>query len=221
MEITSFEIAEQFTPDWFILRQGRFTASNAWKLMTDPRSKEAKESGELSETANTYVLEKVWESLSGSTTTGIDNAATQWGVEQEPNCKKWYTKITGNEVKECGLFETREVNVLASPDGLVNYDGLIECKAPFNGSIHLKHCFITNDEYFKSNHKEYYWQMQTQMLVTGRLWCDFVSFDPRIESNLGLFIYRLNRNETDIKLLIDKVNNATIIFNEYKKLFTK
>lgn len=211
---------ETYSPEWFKLRQGRFTASNAWKLVVEPRTKQAKESGELSETTNTYILEKVWETLSGLSTLNVDNAATQWGVEQEPNAVKWYEKITGNTTKGCGLFERENVAMLATPDRLCNEEGLVEVKCPFNGANHLNHCFITNDEYFKTNHKEHYWQMQAQMWIAEKKWCDFVSFDPRIESNLGLFIYRVNRNHEDIMKLVEKTDQAKEVYDNYLKMFS-
>ena len=208
-----------YSPEWFAVRQGQFTASDAWRLMVEPRTKQAKENNELSETTNTYVLEKVWEALSGLSAVNIDNAATQWGVEQEPNAKKWYTKITGIDIKACGLFEVAGIPLLATPDGLVGNDGLIEVKCPYNGAIHLKHCFIESQDYFKENHREYYWQIQCQLLITERYWCDFVSFDPRIESNLGMFIFRVKRDNDDIEMLIEKSKQAKSVYENYLKLF--
>ena len=57
------------------------------------------------------------------------------------------------------------------------------------------------------------------MLLSGRNWCDFVSFDPRIISDLGLFIFRLNRNDEVIEKMKSKVIIARNLFNQYVKTF--
>ena len=38
--------------------------------------------------------------------------------------------------------------------------------------------------------KDYYWQVQGLMWVTGRKWWDFCSFDPRMVGNTRLYVYR-------------------------------
>jgi predicted phage-related endonuclease len=60
-------------------------------------------------------------------------------------------------------------------------------------------------------------QMQTQMWVTGRAWCDFVSFDPRVPNHLQLFIVRLERDddliermETEVHKFLSEVENSLI-----------
>ena len=210
-----------YSPEWFKARCGTFTASEIYKLMTEPRLKADKEAGNLSEGANTYVLEKVHEKLTGITKVGIDNHATQWGVENEPLSLKWYGIKTGNKVEDSYLcYKDGLEGFSCTPDGFVNDDGLIETKSPWNGANHIKHCFITTDEGFKSEHPNYFWQCQAQMLITGRKWCDYVSFDPRIDSSLGLFIYRLHANEECHRMLIDKVTKARTYFNDIYTLFS-
>lgn len=209
---------EIYSPEWFKSRQGNFTGSEVWKLMTKPRSK--KET--ISKTAETYILEKVWEKLSGLTKSGIDNFATEWGNENEPKAKKWYTNLTGNEVHESKLVYLNDLNgFTGSPDGLVGEDGMIEIKCPYNGANHLKHCFITNDEYFKTEHNDYYYQIQSYLMLTGREWCDFVSFDPRIDSQLGMFIYRVNSDLELHEVMKEKIIKAREIFNGYYESFNK
>lgn len=208
---------EPYSPAWYTTRQGCFTGSEAWKLMTEPRSK--KES--ISKTAETYILEKVWEKLSGKTKSGIDNFATEWGNEQEPNAVRFYEKLSGNTCQETTLIYSKELPYLiGTPDRYVGVDGMIEVKCPFNGANHLQHCFITTDEYFRDEFKEYYWQIQTYLYLSEREWCDFVSFDPRIDSELGLFIYRLKRDNEQIIRLKDKAIEAKILFDEFYKVFS-
>ena len=213
---------EPYSPDWFKTRQGSFTGSEIYKLMTEPRTKAAKEKGELSEGANTYVLEKVWEKLSGRTKGGVDNFATEWGNENEPKAVLWYEKLTGRKCEETNLLYSKEYPYISgTPDRFVGEDGMIELKCPFNGANHLKHCFITDSEYFKSEHNDYYWQMMCYLYLSGRQWCDFVSFDPRIDSDLGMFIYRVERNEGDVSQMLEKAKIARELFDGYYAIFSK
>ena len=213
---------QPYSPEWWNLRHGCFTGSEFFKLVGEPRSKAAKEDGELSDTALTYILEKVHEKLTGLTKMGIDNFATQWGVEHEPLAAKWYAKLTGNTLIDPTLcFHSTLEGFSCTPDKFVGEDGLCEIKCPANGANHLKHCFITTNEYFKKEHPDKYWQVMVQMNITGRKWCDFVSFDPRINSDMGMFIYRVEYSETEGKFIEDKLKKAREIYNEYLTLFSK
>jgi hypothetical protein len=48
--------------------------------------------------------------------------------------------------------------------------------------------------------------MQAQMAVTGRQWCDFVSFDPRLPDGLELLIVRVNRDDKYIDMMENEVS---------------
>ncbi len=211
---------QPYSHEWWSKRHGCFTASEIHKLMSEPKSKEAKEAGELSDGALTYVLEKVHEKLTGKAKMGIDNFATQWGIEHEPLAAMWYQKLTGNTIKEPTLcFHETQEGFSCTPDKFVNDDGLTEIKCPANGANHLKHCFITTNEFFKIEHKEYYWQIVAQLSVTKRIWCDFLSFDPRINNDFGMFIYRVKDVQKDISLMESKLKKARDMYNGYLETF--
>ena len=85
-------------------------------------------------------------------------------------------------------------------------DGLLEIKCP-NTTTQLKRAL--SDDYSSS----YKAQIQCQLWVTGREWCDFVSFDPRLSGKAGYLEQRVYRNEefiTDMKekayVFVDKMN---------------
>jgi hypothetical protein len=82
-----------------------------------------------------------------------------------------------------------------SPDGLLGDDGLLEIKCP---ASQAKHLAALRDG---SHANEYRWQIQGQLWVTGRQWCDAVSYDPRFPSGLQLAITRVQRDEKVIKEL--------------------
>ena len=205
---------EQQTKEWYEARNAKFTSSCVYKLITEPRTKEAKERGDLSETAKTYILEKVVEEIGGFIP-DFENAATKWGNDNEGLAVLWYSTKTGNPVERVG-FEAVNEYYGGSPDRKV-MDGIIpgalEVKCPYASVHHLEHCLIDSPEYFKKNHPNYYWQCISHMITLDVKFCDFVSFDPRIDHEIGLFIFRLDYQKEDAELLKKKLKKA----NEYKE----
>lgn len=262
-----------YSPEWFKAHAENFTASDAWKIMSNPKGKsplqrfedhavklaemEAKYNNlpqakltlksnvklsekieaykkeymilhekrndiHLSETAETYILEKVHGKLTGMVKAGIDNASTQWGIENEPLAKKWYSKITGHVLLEPFLeFHPTIEGLSCTPDSPIDPEGLAEFKCPANGANHLKHWLISSDEYMKEKHDDHYWQCMAQMNIMGQPWNDFVSFDPRIDNDRGMFIYRLHYNEQDGQEMEKRMIAARGLFNDYYNLFSK
>jgi predicted phage-related endonuclease len=76
----------------------------------------------------------------------------------------------------------------ASPDGLVGDDGLIEIKCPLTAT-HIETLLG------QAPPSRYLAQMQWQMAVSGRAWCDFVSYDPRLPHSMRLFVRRIGRDD--------------------------
>jgi hypothetical protein len=212
----------QRTEAWHKVRNYKFTSSRVHALLTEPRSREAKERGELGETAKTYILEKITQEINGFIPE-FSSKETQWGIEQEDNAKMWYHINTGNAIGDVMFCEYNDFYG-GSPDsavidtslsvsgeeGVIN--GALEIKCPYNSINHLKHCLIKSAEHFKAKHPEYYWQCISHMITLKVGFCDFVSFDPRIDHEIGFSRFRLERNEEDEKLLLSKLNAA----NEYK-----
>lgn len=205
---------QQHSNEWYAKRLYKFTSSQIWKLVTEPREKS--KAGQLSETAKTYIIEKITEECGGYIP-DINNDAVAWGIEQENQAKLWYEKLTGNTISDVGFCQYSDIYG-GSPDSKVfspEYgNGALEIKCPFVSTHHLKHCLITDQEYFKDNHREYYWQCVSHMITLGVDWCDFVSFDPRIDHEIGFFIIRLKRIEEEVNLLLDKIQKAAA----FKKL---
>lgn len=190
------------------------------KLLTQELH-EHKNDCHISDTAETYILEKVHEKLTGKTKMGIDNASTQWGIEHEPLAKKWYCKITGNEIDGPYMkFHDTVLGYSCTPDGLMLLKTQ-EFKCPANGANHLKHWLISNDEYFRDKHDEYYYQCQSQMDIFNKDECDFVSFDPRIDNDRGMFIYSMKKDIEVVCIMHEKINVARDLFDGYYNLFSK
>ena len=178
---------------WFAARAGRVTASRVVDVLAKIKTGE-------SMSRKNYKADLVVERLTGQKTEGFTNAAMQWGVETEPQARAAYEVSTGNLVDLDGFVNHPEIEYFGcSPDGYVGEDGLIEIKCP-NTATHLD--YIEAD----APPKNYYTQMQAQMACTGRQWCDFVSFDPRLPDGLQLLVVRVNRDDKFIELMEDEVH---------------
>lgn len=198
---------EQLSKEWFEARRGRFTASTIHKLMSDSRDKNEV----LSDGAKTYVYEKVAERLGGHKSY-FENDATRWGNEHESQARFNFMIESGLNVDLCGFYAT-ENNSGGSPDGLIGKESIIEIKCPFESHTHIKYTDFKNVEDFKKHCKDYYWQVQMNMLVTDTKQCFFISYDPRINSNLKTWWIIIPRNEADIDKLKMKVKQANELFN--------
>ena len=176
---------EQRTDEWFAARAGKVTASRINDVLATVKS------GESAACAN-YRAELVAERLTGRVAESFQSAAMKWGTETEPLARAAYEAETGNFVTEDGLIDHPSIPMTgASPDGLVDDDGLIEIKCP-NTATHIA---WIRAGIVPSEHRN---QMLWQMACTGRKWDDFVSFDPRMPPELRIFIVRLDRDETAI-----------------------
>ena len=149
---------EQRTDEWVNLRCGRFTGSNFAAFMGS------------GETKNRLLYEKMVERITGKMEGGrIINADIQRGVDLEDVARTNYELETGNNVVQVGFIEQDEW-VGCSPDGLVGDDGIIEIKCP-KASVFLKHLIQGDIE------KQYYIQIQFNLMVSGRKWCDFIRYN--------------------------------------------
>lgn len=106
---------------------------------------------------------------------------TTWGNMNEKNAISAYQEATTNIVVHCGLFVSLEHPYLAaSPDGLVCSLTVLEVKCPYSirneiiSVNNLDYIEIINNKFALKKSSNYYYQVQTQMYVTGRQFCDFV-----------------------------------------------
>lgn len=152
--------------------------------------------------AETYKAELVGERIAGYVTETYTSKAMQDGIDREETAKLFYRLQTKNDVVDSGFFRHNTLQAGASPDGLVNHDGLIEVKSPAE-STHLKTIHTGKIP------NQYYWQMMGQMWMTDRLWCDYVSFHPKF-GDASLYIKRVERDESAINELRQAVESFLI-----------
>lgn len=194
---------EQGSAEWFEARLGKATASRFADITSQPRSKKDKDAGVMSQTAKSYLMELAAETMTGSWK-DVKTRPMDWGNENEPAARATYGFISGNAVVEPGLIiHPANPFVGASADGLIDDDGGLEIKCPYTTEKHLETVLsgAMPDEHIP--------QVQGAMWVTGRVWWDFVSFDPRIDGRSRFFMTRIKRDVEYIKMLELAVFNFT------------
>jgi putative phage-type endonuclease len=135
------------------------------------------------------MAELIAERLTGETAPSFSNAAMQWGTEKEPEARAAYEFRTDTEIVPVGfIIHPTIADSGASPDGMVGDGGMLEVKCP-NTATHID-TLLT-----RAVPSKYVTQMQWQMACSGRQWCDFVSFDPRLPEAMRMFIHRVERDE--------------------------
>lgn len=177
--------APQGSSEWLEARAGRVTASRVADLLDRLKN------GNAGAKRTSYLWQVVEETLTGRPQPMFVNAAMQWGTDNEPYARACYCTENGVEVEESGLIISEDIDRLAfSPDGLVGADGLVEFKCPTTAT-HLQRLRegVVPDQYKP--------QMATGMLVTGRSWCDFMSYDPRLPLEYQTFLIRYHRRDAE------------------------
>lgn len=202
----------QGSPEWFALRLGKVTASRVSDVIAKTKN------GWGASRAN-YMAELVAERLTGTPAASYSNAAMQWGTDQEPNARAAYEFRADCDVQLIGFVDHPTIAMTgASPDGFVGTDGLVEIKCP-NTATHID-MLLTREIPGK-----YVTQMMWQMACTGRKWCDFVSYDPRMPESMNIMAERVERNDEMIAILerdvaaflVELDNRVTALIAKYEK----
>ena len=189
----------QRSPEWFALRkQYPLTASKAQAIGNNGKGLE------------TLVWEKLAEAYSSGIVEDISNRHTERGVELEPQARALYELERGVTVKEVGFITNDEISPVAgaSPDGLIGEDGLLEVKC-FDDAKHFK--MTVEGLEIES---QYVWQIQMQMLITERKWCDFLAFNPNFDKSL--LIQRVEADEEMQSKILSGLKTGEILIKAIK-----
>lgn len=183
---------EQGTTEWLRLRMGKFTASNFATLFMKPET----------QGYNNLINQIVFERLTGELPETYSNGWMDRGKELEPYAREAYEFLTFNMVKQVGFVEQDEW-VGCSPDGLIDSDGILEIKCPK---------FSTLISYHLSDNPEndYRYQIQGQLAITQRQWCDYFVYHPKLKPILK----RIYPDEKIITSLMVKLNEAIELVKE-------
>ncbi len=188
-------------------RIGKATASRIKDIMARTKS------GPSTSRAN-YAAELVAERLTGMQyNTGYENAAMRWGKESESLARIAYEFYANVTVDKGGFIIHPKIAMSgASPDGIINNDGLLEIKCPYAAATHIA---TLRGEAISSG---YYDQVQWQLACSKRLFCDWISFDPRLPEEMRLVVKRIPLDRKRIHELEEEVTaflaevDATVIF---------
>jgi hypothetical protein len=157
------ETADQRSDDWYAARCGKATASRFRDAMATLKN------GQPAQAAKDYLTELVVERLTGNRSRSSRLPPCSGALSRKPQRVPRTRQSTGIEVEETGFVAHDTLYAGCSPDGLVDWDGLIEIKCPYNSAVHIE----TLLGGMPADHMA---QVQGQMWITGRQWCDFVSF---------------------------------------------
>lgn len=187
----------QGSDEWHKARLGKVTASRIKDVMA----------GGNGISKQRYMAELITETLTGSPINSFKSDAMEWGNEQEPHAVSMYQFMNDIEVQEIGFVDHPEIPMSgASPDRLVGEEGLLEIKCP-DSHTHIYNMLTSKVK------SEYIKQIQWQLDCTGRIWCDFISFDPRLPPKQQLHVVRVNR---DLEMIL-KIREAVEAFQEEMK----
>jgi putative phage-type endonuclease len=179
---------EQLSEEWFAARCGKVTASRMGDLMASTKSGYGAGRGN-------YMAELIAERLTGKPAERFQNEVMKWGVEKEAEANAAYVFFKDVQIESVGFIVHPTIaDSGASPDGYVAADGMVEIKCPLTAT-HIETLLSSTIA------SKYIFQMQWQMACTGRQWCDFVSFDPRMPPSMQLFCKRIERDAKQIETL--------------------
>lgn len=173
--IKYFFDVEQGSEEWHALRCGILTASEM-KLIVTPTLKPASNDKERA-----HLFELLGQRITQHTEPRYISDDMLRGQDDEIEARIRYAEHYA-PVTECGFVTNDDLGFVIgySPDGLVDDDGLIECKS-------RRQKFQVETILADKVPEEYMLQIQTGLLVTGREWLDFVSYC----AGLPMFVKRV------------------------------
>jgi putative phage-type endonuclease len=223
------EDIEQGTEGWFAERRGKVTASRAKAVVA--RNSYKKPYQEYYD----YLMQLAIERTSDKEER-FSNKYTDHGNNYEAWIADLYEEQTGRDVRETGFIEHPTLAAGASLDRLVDDDGTLEIKAP-NSRTLLKYLISMIPEEsedfelvemlgLKGGEWQYYFeQIQFQLWISGRKWCDFSVGDPDVHENIQLIVKRVERDDKYISEILEprvvefleKVNTLERYILEYQR----
>jgi hypothetical protein len=197
---------EQGSGLWASARCGKVTASRCFDMAGKNQN------GDEAARRRDYRNELMVEILTGRPVVQRVTREMQWGIDQEPFARAAYEMARDVLVQTCGFVVHDDIERFGcSPDGLVGHDGMLQIKCPkttthlawmLSGTIPIEHMP----------------QMLGELSCTGRTWCDFMSFDPRLPKHLQTYIRRFQRDE---KLIFTLESEVVHFNNEIDALLRK
>lgn len=181
---------EQHSDEWYKAKLGKFSGSDFHVMLGN------------SQTKKDYLWDKYSErKYQDSDKEEYQSFYMERGNILEYEARRVYSAVYEVDVKQVGLVEDDgefDGYAVCSPDGLLGDDGIIEIKC-LVAKYHEQYTNPDSDkyEYIKP---EYRTQVQYNLFITDRKYCDFVYYHPRA----GIHVIRIERDED----YIDKIKTA-------------
>lgn len=189
----------QGSEEWFKIRGLKLTGSHAQEI------------GNYGKGLETYCFKLASEHYSTASKEHFTSKDTERGNELEPIARSLYELENEVEVEEVGFIEINDY-LGCSPDGLVGEDGLIEIKCP-DDLNHFK--IIINGQ--QEIDSKYIWQVQMNLLLTGRKWADLIYYNPNYKENM--IIYRILPSKDKHTELEKGIEKGIEILKSYKQKY--
>lgn len=175
----------QGSEQWFAARLGRPTASQFHRIIQPLKLKASTSQGR-------YMHELLAERLLGQECVDYGSAWMNRGGDMEASAVAWYS-LRGADVRAVGFVTSDDGRIGCSPDRLVSEDGLLEIKCP-SAAVHIGHLLGSIGD-------DHWAQVQGQLWLTGRKWCDVLSFNP----DLPPALVRVERDGAFVAALAEEV----------------
>jgi putative phage-type endonuclease len=189
------ENAAQRSEEWFESRRGLVTASRIKDIAKKQKN------GSFYATRETYKNQLIAEIITGVSVKIPTSEAMQHGIDTEDMARKEYSEIVWDDVVEAPFVKHPRIERSgASPDALVGIEGLLEVKCPTT----VTHVLTLRENKMPEDHN---YQVQWQMACTGRKYCDFMSYDPRLPEQYRIYLERIDRDDLFIAQLEEIVVN--------------
>lgn len=176
----------QGSPEWFAARLGKPTASRFDEIITPAK-------WQLSKSCTRYAHELIASEILGYDVNMASSGFMARGSELEERAVSYYELHHDLETEQVGFILRDDGRVGCSPDRLVGTDGLLEIKCP-SAAVHIG--YLLNESI------GYTMQVQGQLWLAEREWCDTLSYNPELPSA----IVREVRNEHVIHKLSEAVD---------------
>lgn len=196
-------IMQPHSQEWYLSRLSKFSSSEVFKLVKDGRKKDAI----FSDTALSYIYEKVAETMSNVLPESVTSASLEWGILHESEAIMEFERQFQQTVQTGTVYHLDDT-FCGTPDGETPTH-ILEVKCPYNSGNHIQNTLIRDAATLKEIRVEYYWQVQMNMWLSGKSKAYFISFDPRQPHPVRMHVVEIDFNEEDVQQALTKISMAS------------
>lgn len=186
---------QQGTEEWLKARLGLITGSHMSEIITP--------GGKASTQVTSYLYKLAAETVTGEPGKFYESEDMRTGTEREPEAREFYSFLRDVEIQQVGFVRHNALLCGVSPDGWIGDDAMAEFKCPADHT-QVKRLAegVLPTTYFP--------QIQANLWICERDWCDFVSYHPKMKP----LIVRVHRNEKYIKTMASLVESASSVLQQ-------